>query len=55
MAASLMSMPSVAVSRGPECPMRRAKTFFGNDMTDEQSEHWKTMVPEAAGLWSTHG
>ena len=30
----------------------RAKTFFGNDITDEQwGEHWKTMLPEAAGLW----
>jgi len=30
----------------------REKTFFRNDITDEQwAEHRKTMLPGAAGLW----
>jgi pimeloyl-ACP methyl ester carboxylesterase len=38
---------------GPMAPMdeARAKALFGNDLSDEQwAEHWKTVVPDAAGI-----
>jgi pimeloyl-ACP methyl ester carboxylesterase len=50
-AAVLMTGSDLPPGAMPVMDEARAKALFGNDLSDEQwDEHWRTVVPDAAGI-----